>query len=302
MEYTEEELAGLTEEEREALLEDDGSDGADDGEEGDGDGEGDEGDDDAGDEGEEGEEGADGADGEAAEDGDADADADADAAEGSEADDEPADAGIAATEQAPAPRELIDFNTQLATIEAALEKIEEQYDEGELTAKERRQQVRTLEDQRVELIVLQREAHNEVVREAQERDRVVNGFLSEVGITKDVDDPMFAAFDKCVIKVANDPTNAELSARAILEKSHALLRKQFGLAEPAPKATAQGKKPPARPKPPTVPSLAKVPAAAATATDEGNRFSHLDRLDPVAREEAVAKMSDSERDSYLMYA
>lgn len=299
MEYTEEELAQLTDEEREALLEDDGE-----GEEGtdDADGEGDEADGEG--------DGADDGEGDADDEGEADdqlgdegADAGADEGAVDGADDAGADEGAAASSEPVAvPHQAIDFNGQLASIEAELEKIEERYDEGELTSKERRQQMRTLEDQRVELIVLQREAHNAAVREVQERDRVVNTFLAEVGITRDMDDPMFAAFDKCVIKVANTPENATLSAREILEKSHALMRKQFGLGEPAPKpATSTKPAGKTKPKPPVVPSLAKVPASAATATDEGNRFSHLDRLDPVAREEAVGKMSESERDAYLMY-
>ena len=49
------------------------------------------------------------------------------------------------------------------------------------------------------------------------------------------------------------------------------------------------------------PTLGKVPASAATDTDDG-KFAHLDRLadsDPLAYETAVAKMSAAQRDEYM---
>ena len=49
------------------------------------------------------------------------------------------------------------------------------------------------------------------------------------------------------------------------------------------------------------PNLGKLPAATANDTDDG-KFAHLDRLEGVAFEDALAKLSDAQRDEYLRSA
>jgi hypothetical protein len=299
MEYTQEELAQLTDEEREALLADDegtdegegddagdgAADGYDDGADDEDDDEDDQGEgDDDSDEGE----GDEAGEGEGSDEGEGDSGT----AEAGGADDAEADASDTGPteQQAPQQQAPVDFNAALATIDAQLDKIEEQYDEGELTARERRQQARELEDQRVNLIVAQREAYAAAQRAHEEQNRAVDSFLAEVGIPRDDNDPRFAAYDKCVIKVANDPASAQLSARAILEKAHALYAEQFGIQSKAPAKEKAAK--------PVKPRVDLPP----TPTDEGSRFAWLDRLDPVTREAEVAKLSPADLDSYLTYS
>lgn len=302
MKYSEEELAGLTDEERAALLEDDeqegdqeeGADGADTGH--------DEGDDD-------GEEGADG-------DGQDDA---GDAGEGDESGDDGAgdsDAGdqpeqSRVQQQAPilvadAPEKA---QERLQEITEAKKDLRKQYDDGEITFEDYESKVEALDDERLELKLAINTAETAArIAQQQEinaREAEVNNFLSEVGIPRDPKNLRFATLDVAVRIVANDEANYELSAREILEKAYGLCVEQGTL--PARASEKQQDKAPAKPAPkprqPVPPTLAKVPAAAATDTSDGSRFAYIDRItDPDKREAAFAKLSPADQEAYLQQA
>jgi len=230
-----------------------------------------------------------------------------------DSDDAGEDDDTAADESEPAAKAPLYVAEAPADAEAKLTQIAEQkaalvdkFDDGELTAKEYQQQLDALskEERTIErqLDKAQIAEEMEQQRVTNERNATIGGFLNEVGIPWDDQNPAFAAFNKFVIKVANDPANAESSTREILEKAHAGYAELFGIKkaekveEPAAKPTAV-KKPIKAP-----PTLAKLPAAEMSDTDEGNRFAHLDRMDPVSREAALSKLSDADRDNYLKYA
>lgn len=283
MAYTEEELAGLTDEER-AMLEDEedeGTDGA--------------GEDDGEDQGSGEDDGAEGA-------GDAGAEADpaGDGGEGAEAEDEQVEAPAAHAPilVAEAPEQAQERLQAISSEKADLRK---KYDEGELTFDEYESKVETLDEERLEIRLALKEAETaakiEQQRQINEREAQINGFLSEHNIKRDFSDLRFAALDTAVKVVASKEENADLGVREILQKAMDLCIEQGVIAAKAKPESA----PAVKPRKPIAapPTLAHVPAADMTGTDEGNRFAYLDRLDPVAREAAVSKLSPADLDAYL---
>lgn len=283
MKYSESDLEGLTDEER-AMLEgeeDEGTDGA--------------GEDDGENQGGGEDDGAEGA-------GDAGAEADpaGDGGEGDEAEDEQveAPASHAPILVAEAPEQAQERLQAISSQKADLRK---KYDEGELTFDEYESKVETLDEERLEIRLALKEAETaakiEQQRQINEREAQINGFLSEHNIKRDFSDLRFAALDTAVKVVASKEENADLGVREILQKAMDLCIEQGVIAakvKPEAATAARPRKPIAAP-----PTLAHVPAADMTGTDEGNRFAYLDRLDPVAREAAVSKLSPADLDAYL---
>lgn len=283
MPYTEEELAGLTDDERAALLEDE-DEGLDE--------EGAAEDESADEQDEEGSEGGDDqADGE-----DADEGGDADDSSDEDGDDGDRSAPAAPILVAQAPEDAEAQLQQIATDKAALI---EKFDDGELTAKEYQAELDKLNKQEraIERAIdkAQIAADMERQRQVNEQEATINGFLNEHGIKRDFADLRFAALDSAVKIVASQAENAELSVREILQKAYSLCVEQGVIAQKTTKAESK----PARKPLQTVPTLARVPAADMTGTDSGSRFAHLDRLDPVAREAAFAKLSPADQEAYL---
>lgn len=269
MPYTDEDLAGLTDEER-AMLEDEEDES----------GESENESEDAGAEG--------------AGDGGTEADPAADGAEGDEAEDSPA--AHAPILVADAPEQAQERLQEISSAKADLRK---KYDDGDMTFEEYESQVEKLDEERLEIRLALKEAETaakiEHQRQVNEREAQINGFLSEYQIKRDFSDLRFAALDTAVKVVANRPENAELGVREILQKAMDLCIEQGVIAgKSKPEVAKPQRKPIAAP-----PTLAHVPAADMTGTDEGNRFAYLDRLDPVAREAAVSKLSPADLDVYL---
>jgi hypothetical protein len=274
MPYTDAELADLTDEEREAIMEGEGDEDA-------------EGTEDQGGAQEDGGEGA----------GD---DADDAAAGGSDVESE------AASDPAPAQAPILVADAperadeRLKEISAAKSDLRKKYDEGELTFDEYEGQVEALDEERLEIKLALKEAETaakiEHQRQVNEREAQINGFLSEHNIRRDFSDLRFAALDTAVKVVANNPENAELSVTEILQKAMDLCVEQGVI---APRQQQAKPEKPARKSIQAPPTLAKVPAADMTGTDDGNRFAYIDRLDPVARENAVARLSPADLEAYL---
>lgn len=294
MDYTEEELAGMTEEERAALEElkemEEGA--SDDDPEFDPDAEKDDEDEDNDDEGDDGQAGADGA----AEGGDTNNAGDDDGDDRDQPGDVRAPLLVA---EAPA-----DAEAQLQKISEDKAALVEKFDDGELTAKEYQQQLDALSKQEraIEraLDKAQIAADLEMQRQENEKQQAINTFLAEVGIPRDPSNLRFATLDAAVRLVASKDENANLGPREILQKAHDLCVEQGtlqGKKAPAPKADTERK--PAR-KPIEAPrTLAGVPASEISDTDSA-RFAHITRIkDPDAREREFAKLSPAEQDAFL---
>lgn len=124
------------------------------------------------------------------------------------------------------------------------------------------------------------------------------------------------AFDAALRLITSDGQNANLSNRKVIQTAYDLWAEELGVTsfaakpqpQPAP-SPAAATSAPQPPKPvaehkPAPPTLAKIPAADISETDDG-KYAALDRLqerDPVAYEAAIAKMSDAEFAAYTRAA
>ncbi len=318
--FTEAELALLTEEEREGLLDDDivdddaDADGDDDDAAG-GDAAGGDKAADAGDTGEGDDDGDD--DTGAADDPAAKATADAAAAAAAAALETPAAAEEAGQEpEERAPKWIVpgDLDEKLAAIDSKRDEIAKKFDEGELTAEELRAQLKPLdaEFRAIERQQIKAEVARETALETWQDD--VSSFIAQHQQYKSA--VLAGMLDAEVRKLQVEAVNP-LNPK-ILEKAHANIAEQiktaFGI-EPNPKPdpkddpakknggkAAAAAKPAEKSRPGMPPNLGTVPAADITDADDGGEFAHLDRLadkDSVAYERELAKMSPEARERYM---
>ena len=279
---TEEELALLTEEEREGYLADDEDE----------DGEGDEGDDDP----------------TLAVDDPATAPPAANPQDGGEGGDQ--GDGAEPQEQLMAqPKPL--FNADLpADIEAqrtALDEkeaaIDQQYDEGDILFTEHKQALRDINKQRNALdraelkAELAAEAYQTQIDNSWQASQ--EAFFSAHPEFKIDNEAKWAAFDQLV----KNETKSVLDKGGVvgvpeLERAYTKYKQAFNIEAASPK---QAKAPASKNEGVVPPNLGKLPAATANDTDDG-KFAHLDRLEGVAFEDGLAKLSDAQRDEYLRSA
>lgn len=193
-----------------------------------------------------------------------------------------------------------DAAEQLEAIARQKEELVQQFDDGELTAKEYQLELDKLAKQEREIEQAQFKAKlAQEMAEQQQRNAwlaTVNQFLSEHAEYRQY--PLrYKALDLAVRELAAQEENQGLSGREILEKAHEQIVEQFGLARAEEKPEGKKRRKPIE----APPTLANVPAASATETEDG-RWVRLDRLmetDPERYERELAKLSDADRDAYL---
>ncbi|QKW95340.1 hypothetical protein [Ralstonia phage RPZH3] len=183
--------------------------------------------------------------------------------------------------------------------------LRKQYDDGDITFDElesARDEI-TKEEKAIERAQLKAEMAAEMQQQQTVNDwnRDVNSFL-DANPEYRASDVRYQALDMMVRKIGGAPEAAKMTGPQVLAKAHEELQKAFGVAAPAKKDEGNGKgekKPP--PKVDVPPSLGKLPAAENNDT-QGGKYAALDRLletDPLAHEDALMKLSASERESYL---
>lgn len=209
-----------------------------------------------------------------------------------------------------------DIKDKISELDRQLDELAAKFDEGDLTAKELRAQSRALEDQRQEL-------REQIIRADVARDAAVQAwhghvgqFIAENPAYKPGTDA-FAMLDDEVkrlqVRTENpfDPSLLKKAHQSLVAKARALLG-QSGNDDPAPKAdekkkaAAETRKPGSRQPKSAIgeipQTLAQVPASDTVEVDDGGKFGYLDRLsdsDPVKYEQALARLSQAERDAYL---
>ena len=284
---TEEELALLTEGERDGYLDDEDDD---EGEEGNGD----EGDDDPQD------------DPTLAVD---DPAAAAQAAANDQAGDDQGDGAETKEEFTTQPKPL--FNTEIpADIQAQRTEIDEkedaldkQFDEGDITFSEHKKALREINQQRNALdraelkAELAAEAYQTQIDNSWQASQTA--FFASHPELNTANEVQMTALDHLV----RQETKATLDKGGSigvpeLERAYTKYKQAFNIEAAAPK---QAKAPSAKNEGVIPPNLGKLPAATANDTDDG-KFAHLDRLEGVAFEDALAKLSDAQRDEYLRSA
>lgn len=222
-----------------------------------------------------------------------------------------ADAKKAAEQQpdaAPLPPPILDVQpvedapAKLAEITTKKDKLAEQFDDGEVSAKDYQTQLDALnrEEREIERAVERVEIAN-TMRLQQAR----NLFLADVeDFTKDTPYKQSAAawtaLDAAVKMIGQQAESATLTGKQILAKAHAEVMKDPVFAAAFSKAPAK----PAGNKPATdnlPPNLGRMPAAELTDT-EGNRFAALDRLretNPIEYEKQVGKLNAADLEAFL---
>lgn len=198
-----------------------------------------------------------------------------------------------------------DAQERLDQITSQKDQLVQQFDDGELTAKEYQQQLDALAKQEREIEQAQFKA--KLAAEMQEQ-QARNQWLSTVNAFLD-DNPtyrqnqlMYRTLDMVVRDLAQQEANAGLSGREILERAHQQIAEQFGLQteqedKPATKVTKKA----SRKTIDAPPTLKQMPAADNNEITD-TKWDKLDRIaqtDPIKYEEELAKMSDAERDAYL---
>ena len=196
-----------------------------------------------------------------------------------------------------------DIEAQRTALDEKEAAIDQQYDEGDILFTEHKQALRDINKQRNALDRAEFKA--ELAAEAY-RTQIENNWLAsqeaffsahpEFKIDNEV---KWAAFDQLV---KNETKTVLEKGDSIgvpeLERAYTKYKQAFNIEAASPK---QAKAPAAKNEGVVPPNLGKLPAATANDTDDG-KFAHLDRLEGVAFEDALAKLSDAQRDEYLRSA
>lgn len=195
-----------------------------------------------------------------------------------------------------------DLDSRLADIATKKDALLTQFDDGDITAREYQKQLDALAKEERQLEFQQHEAQLAAKLEQQrlqnEWTSTCNSFVESHPIYKD-NARLYKALDAEVRELAAKPETANWSGQRFLDEAHKNLKAAFGFNEPA--DTGKQAKAKFDPTASLPPNLAKVPAADIESTT-GGKYAVLDRLastDPLAYEDALAKMSDAERNAYL---
>lgn len=197
---------------------------------------------------------------------------------------------------------------RLTEIETEKDELARKFDDGELTGQEFRAQMKPLdkEEREIEQARFKASISTETVHH-QWFNVTVPAFIAEHPEYSE-GSPLHGALDAEVRKLQTEASKAGRSQLdgTILDQAHrnvqSGIRKVLGLPpldehKPAPNADA-GK----APKRELPPSLNSLPADDVTDPDDGGKYAYLDRLadrDPMAFEDALAKLPEAEREAYL---
>lgn len=220
---------------------------------------------------------------------------------------------VAATETTEAPQQSApilvapppeDATAKLAEIDTKKDALLTQFDDGDITAKEYQKQLDALakEERAIERAQDRAELAAQMDQQRLQNDwnTTCANFVDSHAVYKD-NPRLYKALDAEVRELASKPETAQWTGQQFLNEAHKNLKAAFGFAEKA-DATPPADKPQDKRTPRDLPpNLAKVPAADVQDTD-GGRFAVLDRMantDPEGYEETLAKMSQTERDAYL---
>lgn len=226
-----------------------------------------------------------------------------------------ADAATPAAEAEPAAAEAVqkslpvlvatppeDAQAKLTDISGKKDALIEQFDNGDITAKEYQKGLDTLgrEERQIEMQVHEFNLSQKLEQQRLQNDWVstCNRFVETNTVYKEKPD-LYQVLDQEVRFLATQAGTENWSGQKFLDEAHRRVSLLHGIAA-APGAKAVTPAPQAN-KRELPPNLARVPAADVEDTN-GGRFAVLDRMansDPLGYEETLAKMPQAERDAYL---
>lgn len=225
-----------------------------------------------------------------------------------QADDQPAPTTPAESRSAlPAYEVPADVGEQIEAIRLKRRELAQKFDDGEITAAERAEQDEQLLDKRDELkeMMLKAAIARDSAIHAWSKTTVPGWLAGHVQYQKGT--ALYSQLNEEVKRLqaeGGDPFDP-----GILDRAHgniqAAARAALGLPPETPNkkpAGADAPKPPKRPAAP--PSLQSLPAADPADIDDGGEFAYLDRLadkDPLAYEKALEKLEKSSPDKFSEY-
>lgn len=139
----------------------------------------------------------------------------------------------------------------------------------------------------------------------------IKAIAKSEGVDYDTDPKMMKAWDGWVKQLAADDTHADKPANFFLKEAHRLTKLQYNLpdvVQEQPKAPAAKANQPAKPaarqnRAPDLsqipPTLAHAPAAAIESEGDSGEFAHIDKLQGIAQEQALARLTPEQQERYL---
>ena len=197
-----------------------------------------------------------------------------------------------------------DIQAQRTEIDEKEDALDKQFDEGDITFSEHKKALREINQQRNALdraelkAELAAEAYQTQIDNSWQASQTA--FFSAHPEINTANDVQMTALDHLV----RQETKAVLDKGGVigvpeLERAYAKFKQAFNIADSAPKQQQKQVKTPKNGIVP--PNLGTLPAATANDTDDG-KFAALDRLEGTAYEDALAKLTDAQRDEYLRSA
>lgn len=197
-----------------------------------------------------------------------------------------------------------DIQAQRTAIDEKEDALDKQFDEGDITFSEHKKALREINQQRNALdraelkAELAAEAYQTQIDNSWQASQTA--FFSAHPEINTANDVQMTALDHLV----RQETKAVLDKGGVigvpeLERAYAKFKQAFNIADTAPKQQQKQVKTPKNGIVP--PNLGTLPAATANDTDDG-KFAALDRLEGTAYEDALAKLTDAQRDEYLRSA
>ena len=197
-----------------------------------------------------------------------------------------------------------DIQAQRTEIDEKEDALDKQFDEGDITFSEHKKALREINQQRNALdraelkAELAAEAYQTQIDNSWQASQTA--FFSAHPEINTANDVQMTALDHLV----RQETKAVLDKGGVigvpeLERAYAKFKQAFNIADSSPKQQQKQVKTPNNGIVP--PNLGTLPAATANDTDDG-KFAALDRLEGTAYEDALAKLTDAQRDEYLRSA
>jgi len=187
-----------------------------------------------------------------------------------------------------------DAEARLTEIKTKKDDLINQFDDGDITAREYQQKLDELakQEREIEFAINKAEMAAEMERQRKYNEWVatVNGFLNDNKVYRE-NPRLYKALDQEVKDVSATPEAANWDGNQILAQAHKNLVEAFGLKQTAKQDNGGNK-------PNIPPTLGKIPAADNNDMN-GGRFAALDRMGPVELEEALFNMPESERLAFL---
>lgn len=189
-----------------------------------------------------------------------------------------------------------DIDDQLKAVRAEQAALAEKFDAGDLTARELHEQTRALEDKYYDLRdVRTRAAQSYDAQLNTWANQTVKDFLSgHADAYGDTEGFLYDALDREVARLQVGEYKDDKFNPAILQRAHERIQQGIGAIGGAPKPKTPGE--PDRQIPPR---LSNIPAAAEDSLDAGGDFAYLDRLQGQAYEDAFAKLNPAQQEAYL---